>query len=262
MSPTTFALVLLLSGSPTGAPRQPEGHRALAYNVLYDGADDEASIDAIASVDADVVCLREVTRAFQTKANKALRERYPHRRFEAKRSGTWGLAILSKHPVERFSTFRQRPHRLPAGEALVRIGERTLLVVCVHWIPPVAKHRKSDDFFASMAKNEAMRAKQAQYLVRRYARERRPILVLGDFNESEDDDGVRYLLSKGYADACTAPSEDCGATWPGATSLMPATFRIDHVLGRGVVFDEAGVVREGGSDHYPVFARFHFETPR
>jgi endonuclease/exonuclease/phosphatase (EEP) superfamily protein YafD len=36
---------------------------------------------------------------------------------------------------------------------------------------------------------------------------------------------------------------------------------IDHILGRGLTFAEAEVLYEGGSDHYPVQARFDFAPP-
>ena len=34
-------------------------------------------------------------------------------------------------------------------------------------------------------------------------------------------------------------------------------FEIDHVLGRGVVFRDARVVKDGGSDHFAVVTSFH-----
>jgi endonuclease/exonuclease/phosphatase (EEP) superfamily protein YafD len=36
---------------------------------------------------------------------------------------------------------------------------------------------------------------------------------------------------------------------------------IDHILGRGLTFAKAEVLYEGGSDHYPVQARFDFAPP-
>jgi endonuclease/exonuclease/phosphatase (EEP) superfamily protein YafD len=33
-------------------------------------------------------------------------------------------------------------------------------------------------------------------------------------------------------------------------------FQVDHVLGRGVRFTRAEVMREGSSDHYPIVAEF------
>lgn len=77
-------------------------------------------------------------------------------------------------------------------------------------------------------------------------------------NEASDDDAVEVLKSGGYADACEIDNEDCGGSYPGATSMWPAVFQIDHILGRGVKFTEASVAKVGGSDHYPVVAQFQF----
>ncbi len=42
-------------------------------------------------------------------------------------------------------------------------------------------------------------------------------------------------------------------------TAVPAVVQIDHILGRGLTFSGAKVVRSGGSDHYPVRAFFDFK---
>ena len=67
-----------------------------------------------------------------------------------------------------------------------------------------------------MRKNAALRVEQARALVRRFAR-RQPVLLLGDLNEGPGGDAV-------------------------------------HLLGRGLLFHGARVLRGGGSDHLAVQA--------
>jgi endonuclease/exonuclease/phosphatase (EEP) superfamily protein YafD len=67
---------------------------------------------------------------------------------------------------------------------------------------------------------------------------------------------VQTFERAGLLRSCRGPRQACGATFPGPTVALPAVFEIDHILGRGVEFDEARVIRAGGSDHFPVFATF------
>ena len=84
---------------------------------------------------------------------------------------------------------------------------------------------------------------------------------MGDMNEGRSDPAVRFLIGKGYAHACEqAKISTCGATYPGATSILPAVLEIDHILGRSLKFYKASRITGGGSDHYPVTARFKIES--
>lgn len=100
--------------------------------------------------------------------------------------------------------------------------------------------------------------KQAQFLVARYEKETRPVLLAGDLNESPGGDALAVFARGGYTRSCERAREaDCGATWPGSGSLFPATWEIDHIFGIRVRFERARVVREGGSDHDPVWAELY-----
>ena len=89
--------------------------RLMAYNVLYDGADDAKSVAAIEAETADVVCLRELTphfvKAFEGSA--ALMKAYPHRTFVPK-TGTWGVGFASKVPLTDVRVLPVPPLKLRA----------------------------------------------------------------------------------------------------------------------------------------------------
>lgn len=237
---------------PAGSPVRLS---VIAYNVLYTSPDPDRSVDLLAQEDADLICLRELTPAFVKRFEARLGERYPHRVMKPKR-GTWGVGIASKHPIVRHQHFPQKPHRLPALEARIKTDTGALTLVCVHLMPPIAKHRKKDGLLTTMGKNEALREAQARYLIGRYVDLKQPLLIAGDFNEGESDRAIKVLRDAGFALACDGELADCGATWPGATTIAPAVFRIDHILGRGVQFSSAQVIKGGGSDHYPVRSLF------
>jgi endonuclease/exonuclease/phosphatase (EEP) superfamily protein YafD len=257
MRPSLLAALVLLLSCAAHSTASPPPFRAMAYNVLYDAKDVDASLDVIAEQKPDILCLRELTPAFAQAFRKRFALKYPHISF-VPRQGTWGVGIASRHPILRMQRFPERPHRLPAMEADIQVDGRRLKVVCVHLLPPVGKHRKTDGFFETVEKNAEVRAKQGQFLVERYEEVRGPVLLLGDMNEGREGEAMKAFGKAGFLHACDGPRAACGNTWPGATTVLPAVVEIDHILGRGLTFEGARVVREGGSDHFPVVTRFDF----
>jgi endonuclease/exonuclease/phosphatase (EEP) superfamily protein YafD len=259
MPPHLLAMFPLLAAS-AATPLGPLPYKAMAYNVLYDAPaeDVEKSLDVIASEKPDILCLRELTPDFARAFRKRLGKEYPHTVL-APRKGTWGMGIASKHPLPRTERFPEKPHRIPGMEGDVKLGGRTLKVVCVHLMAPGAKHTKSEGLLESMEKNAKLREQQGKALMERYAREKAPVLLLGDMNEGRDAAAMKAFTGAGFSHACDGPGASCGPTWPGAASALPAVVQIDHILGRGLTFSGAKVVRAGGSDHYPVRAFFDFK---
>ncbi|MEW5848218.1 MAG: endonuclease/exonuclease/phosphatase family protein [Myxococcota bacterium] len=227
----------------------------MTYNVQYDASAEQRArtLELIQQQAPDVLCVQEVSKPFMREFDARLRETYPHRKWEP-RSGTWGLGIVSRYPVREFRVFPQKPHKMPAAEAVVVLPEqRELRVVCVHLFPPVARRNADASLMQTVGENAELRVQQAQGLVDRYRQERRPVLVLGDFNEPSSSGGLEVLRGAGFQEACSGPLS-CGPTWPGANSPWPAVVQIDHILGRGVSFSNARTVRGGGSDHLAVTA--------
>jgi endonuclease/exonuclease/phosphatase (EEP) superfamily protein YafD len=146
---------------------------------------------------------------------------------------------------------------MPGLEAEVRVGGSWTRVVCLHLFPPVGKHRKSDGFLQTLAKNANLREQQAAAIVRRYKRFRGPLLLIGDMNEEAKHKAMQTFQKAAFVRACDAAADSsCGPTWPADRSPLPALFEIDHILGRNVTFLTARVVLEGSSDHHPVLATF------
>ncbi|MFP2924198.1 endonuclease/exonuclease/phosphatase family protein [Pyxidicoccus sp. 3LG] len=231
----------------------------MTYNVLYSSPEEDVrkSLDVIAKEQPDILCLRELTPRFTRAFQKRLGKEYPHSVL-LPRKGSWGVGIASRHRLLRSELFSQRPHRMPALEADVRIGKQRLKVVCVHLMAPGSTHRKGDGLLESIPKNAVLREKQGKALVKRYAKEQGPLLLLGDMNEGRSGEAMRAFAAADFAHACDGPDASCDATWPGATTVLPAIVEIDHILGRKLTLSGAKVLREGGSDHYPVRASFSF----
>lgn len=251
--------VLSAARAIAATPGEKRGVSVLAYNVEFDSKAPQKTLDAISAVDADVLCLTEVTTRFAAQLQKRLGTRYTNSFVRARSSGTWGVAIVSRYPLLDARSFPQAPYRMPAAEARVVTAQGTVRIACLHLFPPGAKRHGGEGFFAAMKENAVLRKQQAEHLVKRYAQERAPVVLLGDFNEEGDGDAVQTFQRAGFQSACGAADAHCGATFPGADSPFPAVFQVDHVLGRHLEFLEARVPHSGGSDHYPLFARFVLE---
>lgn len=249
-----LALTLLAGCVGDVKSSSQKGIALMAYNVLYNSTETEKSLELIKAYDPDVLCLREMTPKFAKAFVTKLGKNYPSRSFHS-RKGTWGVGIASKYPIHTAQHFPVKPHRIPGLQAIVTIDDSRLMVACLHLFPPVGKHRKSDGFFETLKKNEQLRLNQARYLIAKYAKWKGPLILMGDMNEGADGDAVQLFVKEKIVRSCDkAPIEDCGATYPGATGILPAVFEIDHILGRNVEFKTAGVFKKGGSDHYPVYS--------
>lgn len=232
------------------------GVTLLAYNVLFQGADDAKSIAAIDAAAPDVVCLTELTPRFVKAFEKKLGAKYPHRAFQPAK-GTWGVGFASKRPLRAVAVVPQAPSRIPALEARTTLDGVDTTLLCVHWVPPDV-HQPKKSLADALKDNTAVHAKQAATFTTRYARARGPVVILGDFNAQPGDDGLAALEDAGWTRAC-AVTGDCSATFPGPAMPWPAVFAIDHVYVRGLGVTEARTVRAGGSDHFPVMARVRRE---
>lgn len=252
----TLALALALPASAEEARWQ-----ALSYNVFYEQAVFSEVLSVLEAADADLMCLQEVTPAFSKQFARRLAHVYPHLRFEV-RSGTWGIGIASKHRMQEVELFEQAPHRMPALRATLVRGRERLVAVCVHLFPPGAKRRADAGRVATFLENADLREQQAERLVKRFEAERRPVLLLGDFNEGDECAALRRIRNAGFERACAAPQSECGATYPAHASFWPALFQVDHVLGRGLHFRSAAVLAQGSSDHYPIVAGFELASGR
>ncbi len=251
-----------LDPATTGTSAQAAAsYSVMAFNVLYRGANEEKNLQAIADTQPDILCLRELVPGFAGRFAQRLKDDYPHRRYRRyPPRPAWGVGIASKFPITEWRVFRERPYTIPAADALVTIGGTEVRVVCVHLIPPMARYSRGQPAWETIERNRDLRRRQAKYLSFRYRDERRPVLMLGDFNEDVDEPALDFLDEQGFKNSCAIEADRCQDTWP-AVTVFPAAFRFDHILGRNLSFVSSRVVEQGGSDHYPVLAEFTLPPP-
>lgn len=231
-----------------------EGLTVMTFNVLLGGKPAGPALDAMEAAAADVVCLQEMTPQLADAFKARLGKRYPHRYFKPGRM-TQGVGIASRYPLSDGEVLKLGLNFLPAVAATVRTKSGAVRVACVHLMPAFARFRKSVGIWSRYWRNEGIRVNQARLLLNHLKPARRPTIILGDMNEMPRAAAMSVLAAAGFTDACHGSRPRCGPTWPGRFIPFPATFRVDHILGRGVTFADAAVLEAGGSDHYPVVAR-------
>jgi endonuclease/exonuclease/phosphatase (EEP) superfamily protein YafD len=234
---------------------EPDTLSVMSFNVLVGGRPPDVVLDAIAEASPDLVCLQEITSEFAGRFEQRFADIYPHRIF-APDPYIQGIGIASRYPLADTRLLELDVPYLPALAATMRPDTRAVHVACVHFVTPFARHGPKADLADRYRRHKTMRMGQARALLQHIDSMDMPAIVLGDMNEWDGQAALTILAEAGFRNACHAEGSRCAATWPGGVVPIPAVIRIDHILGRGVEFRQAAILNSGGSDHYPVAARF------
>jgi endonuclease/exonuclease/phosphatase (EEP) superfamily protein YafD len=246
LSAATAAVLLWTTIPAIGLPdRAPPAGTSPALRLfdanLHAANPDVASIaEEIRAAAPDLVALQEVDHdAAAGLLRSGVLARFPYQVTEI-RNGPPGIALWSRFPLADPEVLDTGG--MPRIRATVLLGARRLRVYNVHVVAPVGEDR-------ARWKAELRRVEEE------LRRERRPLVVAGDFNATRHHPSFRRLLSFGLADAHERRGRGWAATWPRGRWPLPPLMRLDHVL----VTPDVGVrsVKEGvgqGSDHRPVVA--------
>jgi endonuclease/exonuclease/phosphatase (EEP) superfamily protein YafD len=207
-------------------------------NVRYRNEDRRRFLEWLEAQDADLVVVQEVTAAWA--AELARLDDYPHQSVLV-REDPYGIAVLSRWPLESTQPVDLAGDGLPSLVGRVEVAGQHLLLVGLHTHWPVLPG-------LARARDESLRA--AAQLVQA---QDRPAIVLGDLNLTpyspafprfEDAAGVRDVMD----------GRRWRPTWQ--AGFWPLALRIDHVLASsGICVERAEVGPSIGSDHRPVIAR-------
>lgn len=223
----------------------------VTYNVNWGCPRPDRVTAFLASEGFDVVCLQETHEKWQALLEASLGSRYPHTYFEHGR-GAGGIAILSRHPLRIPRPLPPAAGWFPALLADVETPLGTVQVLNVHLRPKVsdngsvtvsalyyspAIHREEIDSFLEATNPDV------------------PLIIAGDFNESESGGAADRLVENGFSDALSLFDRRSKTwEWPLAFGAS-ASARFDHVFFRPpLVCTGSEVRRVKASDHMPVVA--------
>ncbi|MCB9597066.1 MAG: endonuclease/exonuclease/phosphatase family protein [Sandaracinaceae bacterium] len=249
-------LALLLSGCVARAPAHAAPAPTLTvatYNLNYGIAGDPATMATLASSEADVLLLQEVSPAWRRALRRELAARWPHRCVARSEWPAGGAAILSREPLRACARSSSPVGFFPAIAATVDTAVGSVRVVGIHLRPARAGLGVLEDLPELPSDHRAELAAHLAALVDPAL----PTVFAGDFNEGDGEGAVGELATRGYASALAENAPDA-ATWRWPLLLMSIEKRLDHVLydPRRLRCVDARVLRGGRSDHFAVVARF------
>jgi endonuclease/exonuclease/phosphatase family metal-dependent hydrolase len=240
-------------GQPPLTPRPPSDgaphFTLMSYNIELGAAGEQATLDSIGLLDADVVALQEVTHEAEAWLRAAHAERYPNQLYKSK-GGAGGLAVLSRFPLSDRG-LRPDPRgwhpswhlevQSPAGPVqLLNVHLRSLFGAGPD---PLRAYLRSDEdhldqirVFSDVCEGDV------------------PTIVLGDFNEGVEGRAIRFLEDRGFSNLLPAyhPGQP---TWGFRSVGNQLGETLDHILiSDHLVPLDAWVKPLGKSDHLPVLA--------
>jgi endonuclease/exonuclease/phosphatase family metal-dependent hydrolase len=240
--------------APGGSTAAPGGTplRVMTFNIKSGLHGLEKVAHVIQEAKPDVVALEEVdvgaTRSGRVDQPAELAAatgllHHAHFRATTKSGGAYGVALLSRFPLERRSQ-----HPLPGppgaeprtlGHVVVRVGGQEVSLYVTHLI--------------HMPFRDEARALQTNAISRILAADSRPKLLLGDFNDFADG-AAMVPLRTALQDVFATAGEGPGGTLPLPLPFRPE-WRIDYIFAsRNFVPRMSHVLRVKASDHFPVVA--------
>jgi vancomycin resistance protein VanJ len=220
----------------------PAPFTVLSWNIGNGLAKPERLIDVLRHSEADVIGLEEVSAEQAEAMETALADAYPHRAIFGR--GIPGKGLLSRFPVRELEHLTFHPSR-PDLHAVVEREGALMHVLVVHPPPPAPQEI-------------AARTRQLEQL-HGLAELPVPVLLMGDLNMIEWQQGYHQLLDLGLLDAFAEAGHGSALTFPtrrGAVPLRPL-LRLDYIFhSTELTALDAWVGPDGGSDHLPLFAQF------
>jgi vancomycin resistance protein VanJ len=239
--------------------------RLVTFNLGWTRGDPVAIARLIASTDADVVLLQELTAPAAERIEALLADRYPHRRLHPSERFAQGRGLLSRHPIVDEVSQAVAPGATRLQRAELRVDGRLLHVVNFHPSPPEPRWLGAPPLPRGLGRDQqaSQVADALREIAPRLARGE-PVVLAGDLNMGDRGPLYGRLLAAGLTDAHRAAGWGLGLTFPAAPVVtfvglpLPPTalLRIDHVLVSDRLRARALRVlpETAGSDHHPVVA--------
>jgi endonuclease/exonuclease/phosphatase family metal-dependent hydrolase len=242
---------------PPPLAKKSDQIKVLTYNVNWGGASMVRAVSILARSRADIVALQETTPAWERFLKPRLERAYPHQRYLTS-PGAGGMAFLSKHPLKDFR--RIDPPKggwFPGWSVLAQTPAGHIRVLNVHLRPPLQANGGMSTVASAYFATKPIRKRQLEKYVIQLPKEPDiPLIVMGDFNESESGRALRWAKKRGLENALVK-FDSSTPTWRWPTSVYTFTSRLDHILHtKELRCTAAQVLGDGGSDHRPVEAVF------
>lgn len=208
--------------------------KVLSANVYFDNKTPDRLLALVVDRQPDVIFLQEVSPTW-ARALVGL-PGYPYRKV-VERGDSFGIALLSKHPLENITVLDEAQYDIPSIGATMRWEGQQVELRAVHPLPPMSRGAYADRNTLLYQNAKALSASA------------RPAIMAGDFNATPWSAGWSVVQEAGLMRATTLRP-----TYP-ANLLVPAMVPIDQIaVTRHWAVIESHRGPNIGSDHFPVEA--------
>jgi vancomycin resistance protein VanJ len=238
---------------PQSIPATSGPPLTIATFNIHAHSDLDAAAEALATLDADLLGIEELSSTHVLAIEERLAQRYPYQALYAKEpyDGSRppplsGVGLLSRYPILEHEAILT-DYRMRHMRATVNVDGVTVSVYVIHPDNPT--------FMPPHRYDTTRRTSTFDAVLPRLAAETNPVLVLCDCNmtdRSEDYRQMARLLNDSFREA----GWGMGFTFSADTGLIPPAIRIDYVWHSDEFIARDAYVGEdnGPSDHYPVVA--------
>lgn len=237
--------------------------RVVSYNLNYGLAQadaiDQATLDQVSGLEADIVLLQETNEVWEKAIRRAAGAAYSHQRFHAPgRFIAGGIGALSKYPILVEEVIPSPVDWFPAQRLVVDAPGGPIQILNVHLRPAISE---GGSWVAGYFTTGHFREKEAN-AYQQVLDKSLPTLVVGDFNEEDRGTAIDVFESWGLRNALPELASS-QTTWRWTAYSVPLALRLDHVLydTRHLELVSAQVLSGGNSDHLPVEAVFVRRAP-
>ena len=234
-------------------PVQQSSFKVLSYNVNWGGVGADQVAQIIRNSDAEIVCLQETTPEWERFLKREVGAGYSFTKFrESKGRMGGGLAFLSKVPAREVAYIPSETGWFDGWIVEFATAAGPVQVLNVHLRPPVSDRGGwASGYFNT--RDDRVAEMERFY---KQAKPNAPLIVAGDFNDSENGAVVDWLEERGLTNAL--PQFDRSTpTWRWKYRGVSLKRRMDHIMYSPELYCGGAKVTEAGpSDHFPVLAWF------
>ncbi|MEZ4661262.1 MAG: endonuclease/exonuclease/phosphatase family protein [Caldilineaceae bacterium] len=210
--------------------------RVMTWNMLYASPLEDEFYTEIQKLQPDIIALQEVPFDIEKAMVALLGDEYPYHRVQSVGSSS-GIALWSKLPIIEAAQANARLLGCICLKIVVELNERPITVMTTHIRSPEIYYRFRRSiipritYFSSRDQDLIFRA-----LFKQLAEANRPLILMGDFNTTEQQPNFALLRRQGLTDAHEAAGWGMGFTYPNPNlryswrRRLPPFIRIDHVL--------------------------------
>lgn len=265
VTPLVVILALLFGGLFMPIPSRATNHyiSVMTHNVFGFNTERRDELVAILRSSAvDVIALQELDLATAEIISKDLADLYPFQTLNPA-NGVSGMGIISRYPAQIAKTAVPGKWLGEPQVVEVTIENQAVTIINVHSVSVVI------DSLADIKQGVILREQSARQLIEFIRNLNGPVIVLGDFNMTDQNRAYRILASA-LNDAWRENGFGLGNTFPGGPNrykilglhVPSRLFRLDYVFYTDDLIATSAYlgVWDDISDHKPVVAELSFIT--